>query len=110
MPDLHPRQPDSLSPQDQALYADTLHCNRCGFCTSSCPTYIETGNEAFSPRGRNQAFRALLEGRLENPADAKAVFSSCHQCGICTSVCFSQVPTASLMAAAKEKILELEGV
>ena len=54
-----------LSPQDQAAYDDTLHCNRCGFCTSFCPTYLATGDETLSPRGRNQAFRALLEGIVQ---------------------------------------------
>ena len=35
-------------------------CNRCGFCTSYCPTYNASGNEAHSPRGRNQLVRAAM--------------------------------------------------
>ncbi len=96
-------------PADKAYYADAMHCNRCGFCTSFCPTYLATGDEGLSPRGRNQAFRAVLEGRLADPAEAEKLFSTCLLCGICTSVCFSEVPTAKLMVAAREKITEKHG-
>ena len=91
-PHIHTRAAEGLSPSDKARYDETLQCNRCGFCTSFCPTYLATGDETLSPRGRNQALRALFEGRLEDPADAKRSFDTCLQCGICTSVCFAEVP------------------
>ncbi len=72
-------------------------CNRCGFCTSYCPTYNATGSEALSPRGRNQIVRALMEEKIVNPALAKESVDTCLLCGECTSVCFSEVPTARLM-------------
>ncbi len=77
-------------------------CNRCGFCTSFCPTYNATGNEAHSPRGRNQAFRALIEGRISDPSQIQESVDTCLLCGECTSVCFSEVPTAQLMVQARE--------
>jgi len=107
-PDLDARRATGLSPEDQRAYDDALHCNRCGFCTSFCPTYLATGDESLSPRGRNQAWRAFLEGRLD-PADGRRAFDTCLLCGVCTSVCFAQVPTAKLMAAAREKANSAEG-
>jgi len=96
------------APEDRRAYDAVMNCNRCGFCTSFCPTYLATGDEGLSPRGRNQTFRALLEGRLPAREAAKA-FDSCLLCGICTSVCFAEVPTARLMSAARGKSKETAG-
>lgn len=84
-------------------------CNRCGFCTSYCPTYNNTGSETHSPRGRNQAFRALLEGRLTDPAQTREIVETCILCGECTSICFSEVPTAHLMVQARHLLNQSEG-
>lgn len=102
-PELDSRRATPTTPAERRAYDDVLHCNRCGFCTSFCPTYLATGEESLSPRGRNQTWRALMEGRLD-PADGKRAFDTCLLCGICTSVCFAQVPTASLMSGARETV------
>jgi glycolate oxidase iron-sulfur subunit len=107
-PDLTSRPATPGSPAESRAYDDVMHCNRCGFCTSFCPTYLATGDEGLSPRGRNQSWRALMEGRLD-PADGKRSFDTCLLCGICTSVCFAQVPTARLMSQAREKVRETKG-
>jgi glycolate oxidase iron-sulfur subunit len=101
-PDLESRPATGLSPEEQRAYDAAMHCNRCGFCTSFCPTYLATGDESLSPRGRNQAWRAFLEGRLD-PADGQRAFDTCLLCGVCTSVCFAEVPTAKLMGSARQK-------
>lgn len=85
-------------------------CNRCGFCTSYCPTYNATGNETHSPRGRNQMVRALIEGKVSNPTQAKESIDTCLLCGECTSVCFSEVPTAELMVQARSYLNQTMGV
>jgi glycolate oxidase iron-sulfur subunit len=106
-PDLISRQAAPGTHAESRSYDDVMHCNRCGFCTSFCPTYLATGDEGLSPRGRNQTWRAVLEGRLD-PLVAKRSFDTCLLCGICTSVCFAQVPTARLMSHAREKVRETQ--
>jgi glycolate oxidase iron-sulfur subunit len=81
-------------------------CNRCGFCTSYCPTYLATGSESHSPRGRNIMFRAMLEGKTQDLTEATQAVDTCLLCGECTHVCFSQVPTAELMVQARAMIMK----
>jgi len=85
-------------------------CNRCGYCTSYCPTYVASGNEAYSPRGRVQTFRMMLEGAQEDPGQSKDIVDTCLLCGECTSVCFSGVPTADLMVQARHYLNKKEGI
>ena len=85
-------------------------CNRCGFCTNYCPTYKATGNESLSPRGRNQLVRALIEGKMWDAGQAAESIETCLLCGECTSVCFSEVPTAKLMVAARNFINRSKGI
>jgi len=82
---------------ERTLYDAVSQCNRCGYCETVCPTYMMTGRETISARGRNQFLRCLIEGRSRDIASAKESFSTCLLCGACSSVCYAKVPTPDLV-------------
>src|SRR5438309_10904755 len=67
-------------------------CVHCGFCLQACPTFLATGDEADSPRGRIDLMRALETGELA--ADDRALRlhrDRCLGCRGCEPVCPSGV-------------------
>lgn len=89
---------------DKTAYDAVSECSRCGYCEQSCPTYVASGKETFNPRGRNQLFRMILEGKLKNPAPAEEAFSTCLLCGACSSVCYAGVKTADFVLDGRRRI------
>ena len=81
---------------ERTLYDAVAQCNRCGYCETVCPTYMLTGREAISARGRNQFVRLLLEGKAKNTSAAAEALSTCLLCGACTSTCYAKVPTPDI--------------
>ncbi len=78
-----------------------LSCVHCGLCLSSCPTYVELGTEADSPRGRLLLMRALDEGRVAATPEVTQHLDSCLGCLACETACPSGVPYGSLIEAAR---------
>ena len=83
---------EQLATPDIARADDILRkCVHCGFCTATCPTYLVTGDERDSPRGRIWLIRELLEGKAEDPEVAGHHLDRCLTCLSCMSTCPSGV-------------------
>ncbi len=92
------------SPEQFLDYEKSLACIHCGLCLSSCPTYLETGNENNSPRGRIYLMRAVQDGRL--PMDSTPVrhIDLCLGCRACEAVCPSGVQYGNLLEHTRDHI------
>lgn len=82
-------------------------CVHCGFCLQACPTFLVTGDEADSPRGRIELMRALERGDL-HPSDValQVHLDRCLGCRACEPVCPSGVHYGHGLEAARALIAE----
>jgi FAD/FMN-containing dehydrogenase/Fe-S oxidoreductase len=97
----------AFAAKDGSFTANLEQCNGCGGCLKQtpvmCPTFLATGEEIMSTRGRANAIRAVLElrGTGREPlhsAELDAALSNCLSCKACTAECPSNVNLALLKA------------
>src|SRR6202012_2702821 len=84
----------AFAARDESFTANLEQCNGCGGCRkqtpSMCPTYLATGEEGMSTRGRANLIRAALELRASgrDPLEAEELvyaLENCLSCRACTS-------------------------
>ncbi|MBI3462628.1 MAG: 4Fe-4S dicluster domain-containing protein [Planctomycetes bacterium] len=74
-----------------------LDCVHCGLCTAACPTYLESGNENDSPRGRIYLMRGMTDGRIELTQEVRRHLELCLDCRSCETACPSGVQYGRLI-------------
>jgi len=93
--------------KDGSFIGNLEQCNGCGGCLKQvgimCPTFMATGEEVMSTRGRTNVIRAALELRVNGHDPLKseeldAALSNCLSCKGCTPECPSNVNLALLKA------------
>jgi len=88
-------------------FAGLATCVHCGFCLQSCPTYVATGDEADSPRGRIVLMRGLATGELTlEDVHVQHHLDRCLGCRACEPVCPSGVSYGPALEAARAMIGE----
>jgi glycolate oxidase iron-sulfur subunit len=85
---------------------DLMRCVHCGLCLMSCPTFVATGLEPESPRGRVYLIRAAHEGRIDLTEAVLPHLERCLQCRNCETVCPSGVPFGRIMEGARAEIFQ----
>jgi glycolate oxidase iron-sulfur subunit len=89
---------------DYELFMDCVHC---GLCLGSCPTYVETGNENDSPRGRIYLWRAVTDGRAELTDAVRQHLDLCLECRACETACPSGVQYGRIIGSYKKDMARL---
>jgi FAD/FMN-containing dehydrogenase/Fe-S oxidoreductase len=93
--------------KDRSFIGNLEQCNGCGGCLKQtsimCPTFMATGEEVMSTRGRANVIRAALELRTNGhdplkSEELEAALSNCLSCKGCTPECPSNVNLALLKA------------
>src|SRR5437879_10034119 len=96
---------------DRGGFAALDPCVHCGFCLQACPTFLATGDEADSPRGRIELMRALEAGELAPDDPTLALhLDRCLGCRGCEPVGPSGVGHGRGLATARALITVGRGV
>lgn len=96
----------AFAAKDGSFIGNLEQCNGCGGCRKDppvmCPTFIATGDEIMSTRGRSNIIRSVLELRAEayrdplRADDLEKALSNCLSCKACAKECPSNVDMALL--------------
>ncbi len=91
----------TLASEEEKLLA----CVHCGLCLEACPTYVLTGDENDSPRGRIYLMRAVEEGRLfADSSSFRLHIDRCLGCRACEPVCPAGVEYGHLLEASRAEL------
>ncbi len=109
----------AFSAKDESFIANLEQCNGCGACLkltpSMCPTFMATGEELMSTRGRANIIRAVLEqrgisGDPLRSRELEAALSNCLSCKACTVECPSNVNLTLLKAELQHARIQHRGL
>jgi len=86
------------------------HCVKCGACRAHCPVFIADKREGRVARGKIALANSVLEGEVGLEAKVQEDLSQCLLCGSCCAGCPNKVHTEEIVAAARRRIAEEQGL
>lgn len=103
--------------QDGGISGAAEMCNGAGVCRKEgggtmCPSYMATRDERHSTRGRANALRLAMSGKLPDAMsndDLNDIFSLCLSCKACKTECPSSVDVAKMKAEALAARYDAQG-
>ncbi len=96
----------SLPQLPRETYEKFNACVHCGLCLPACPTYLETLDEADSPRGRIHLMKAVMDGRIDASVRVFEHLDRCLVCRACETACPSGVVYHELIEAVRPRVAE----
>ena len=89
-------------------YERFMDCVHCGLCLGACPTYLQTGNENDSPRGRIYLWRAVTDGRISLDETVRHHLDLCLECLACETACPSGVQYRQIIGSYKKDLARID--
>lgn len=96
-----PQDTNIISPIDKSLLDSCIHC---GLCLPACPTYLATGRELESPRGRIYLLKLWQQEKIDFSKRMAQHLDSCLGCLACQTACPSGVRYESIFNQAKVQV------
>jgi glycolate oxidase iron-sulfur subunit len=93
---------EKIGPMAEPMTSAIESCVHCGFCLPTCPTYVVTGEEMNSPRGRILLMKNVLEGNMKLE-EATPYLDPCLGCVACVTACPSGVQYGDLITPFRMK-------
>ncbi len=85
-------------------------CVKCGACRAHCPVFDAEKREGRVARGKIALSQAVLDGEVALEDKVIEDLSQCLLCGSCYAQCPNKVPTEEIVAAARLRIAEQQGL
>ena len=85
---------------------ELVACVSCGLCLPHCPTFVITGRDTESPRGRIALMRAVQNEDAPVTDDLIRSMETCVQCRGCETACPSAVPFGHLMEGTRAALAD----